>query len=130
MAIEIQLLAGAVILGIVHILLGAQLSTMQRGAKWNVGNRDGNTPELKGVAARADRALNNFKESFPLFVGAVLAVVAANKLGGRSELGAHLYLWARVAYLPVYLIGIPVVRSLIWLVSIAGIILVLSGLFG
>ncbi|MBU6247381.1 MAG: MAPEG family protein, partial [Xanthomonadaceae bacterium] len=44
-------------------------------------------------------------------------------------LGAQLYLWARVAYLPVYAAGIPYLRSAVWGVSMVGLLLVLSALF-
>jgi len=40
-------------------------------------------------------------------------------------LGAWLWLGARVVYLPLYALGIPVVRSLAFLVSMAGIIMML-----
>jgi uncharacterized MAPEG superfamily protein len=44
-------------------------------------------------------------------------------------LGAYLYFFARLVYLPVYGFGVPKVRSLVWLVSIVGILFVLWGLF-
>lgn len=42
-----------------------------------------------------------------------------------SALGAQLYFWARLAYVPVYAAGIPYLRTLVWVVSIVGIILLL-----
>jgi uncharacterized MAPEG superfamily protein len=36
-----------------------------------------------------------------------------------------LYIVARVVYLPLYAAGIPFLRSLVWMVSLVGIILVL-----
>jgi uncharacterized MAPEG superfamily protein len=41
-------------------------------------------------------------------------------------LGAQLYFWARIAFVPVYALGIPVVRTLVWTVSLVGIVLVLQ----
>jgi uncharacterized MAPEG superfamily protein len=40
-------------------------------------------------------------------------------------MGAQIYFWARLIYVPVYAAGIPVVRTLIWAVSIAGLVMVL-----
>jgi uncharacterized MAPEG superfamily protein len=37
--------------------------------------------------------------------------------------GARLYLWGRVAYVPLYVAGIPLVRSLVWNVATIGIML-------
>ena len=43
--------------------------------------------------------------------------------------GAALYFWARVAYIPLYAFGVPYIRSLVWLVSLAGLILIFAALF-
>ena len=63
-----------------------------------------------------------------LFAAVLLAAVAADKLGWKTELGAHLYFWARLIYLPLYAAGIPKLRTLVWLTSLAGVVLVLSAL--
>ena len=39
MPIELKMLAWSVALGLVHVLLGAALTTHQRGLRWNVGAR-------------------------------------------------------------------------------------------
>jgi uncharacterized MAPEG superfamily protein len=44
-------------------------------------------------------------------------------------LGAELYFWARVIYLPVYIVGIPYLRTLVWFVSVVGLVMVVGGLF-
>ena len=45
-----------------------------------------------------------------------------------TVLGAQLYFWARVLYVPVYAAGIPYLRTLVWAVSLAGIVLLLVAL--
>ena len=100
MTIELQMLAWAVVLGLVHLLLDGALKTRQRGLKWNVGARDADVPPLTGVAARVNRAWGNFLETFPFFAAAVLAVEAAGRGSADTALGAQLYFWARVAYIP------------------------------
>ena len=47
------------------------------------------------------------------------------KTGGLAATGAWLWLAARVVYLFLYAAGIPVLRTLIWAVSIIGLILML-----
>ncbi|SFS02539.1 Uncharacterized conserved protein, MAPEG superfamily [Dyella sp. OK004] len=128
MAIELKVLAWAVVLGLVYVLLAATLSTQQRGITWNASSRDSEPKPLTGVAARADRASRNFLETFVFFAAAVLAVVLAQRNTTSTALGAEIYVWARVAYLPVYLAGIPYLRTLIWAVSLWGLIQVLAGL--
>ena len=129
MPVEITLLAWATALGIVQLLLAASASTAQRGGKWNVSARDGTPPPLTGVAARLDRAFRNFLDSFAFFAAAVLAVVVSGQADAHSALGAQLYFWARLVYVPLYAAGVPVVRSLVWTVSLVGIVLVLWPLF-
>jgi uncharacterized MAPEG superfamily protein len=129
MATELRLLGASVLLGLLHIVLAATLSTRQRGLKWNAGNRDGTVVPLTGEAGRAERASRNFLETFPLFVAAVLSVVFTERTSVYTALGAQLYFWSRLAYLPVYVLGITYVRSLIWTVALVGLILVAWGLF-
>lgn len=129
MGTELQMLAWAIVLGLVHLMLDAGMKTSERGMAWNASARDGEQKPLGPVAGRVNRAWSNFLETFPMFAAAVLAVVLAERTGDRTALGAQLYFWARVAYIPMYAAGIPYVRSLVWAVSLAGILLVLGGLF-
>lgn len=129
MTIELQMLAWAVVLGFVQLTLASALMTRQRGLAWNASARDGEARPLTGVAARADRAMRNFLETFPFFAAAVLAVVAAGRADAATALGAQLYLWARVGYVPLYLAGVPYLRSLVWTVSVLGILRILWALF-
>ena len=64
-----------------------------------------------------------------MFAAAVLAVVAVDRADAQTALGAQLYFWARVAYIPLYAAGIPYLRSVVWGVSLVGILMVLAALF-
>jgi uncharacterized MAPEG superfamily protein len=110
-------------------LIAASLSTMQRGLKWNAGPRDGVPAALTGVAARVDRAWRNFLETFGFFAVAVIVVVISGRANAETALGAQLYFWARVAYVPVYAAGIPFLRTLVWAVSLWGVLKILLALF-
>lgn len=130
MSIELQMLAWAIVLGLVQVMIAATLGTQQRGLGWNVGARDGEPKPLTGIAARLDRASRNFLETFPFFIAAVLAVTLTQRGNEHTALGAQLYFWARVAYVPVYAAGIPYVRTLIWTVSLVGLVMVIKPLLG
>ena len=129
MEIELQMLAWSIVLGVVHVLVGATLMTQQRGLRWNASARDGVAAPLTGVAARVDRALRNFLETFPFFAAAVLAVVATQRSSADTALGAQLYFWARLAYVPIYAAGIPYLRTVVWAVGLWGIVKLLTALF-
>ncbi len=129
MPVEIQMLAWGLLLGVAQLFLAAALMTRQRGVEWNASARDGDPPPLTGVAARADRAFRNFLETFPFFAAAAVAVTATGSGDTGTALGAQLWFWARVLYVPLYLAGIPYVRSLVWGVALVGMLLVVLGLF-
>ena len=127
MAFELQMLAAAVALGLVHLMWAAAAAQPQRGLKWNVGPRD--TPVvLTGMAGRLERAFANFRETFPFFAVAVLVAYLGGRLGTLTCCGAALYVGARAVYIFLYAFGVPFIRSLVWLVSLIGIGLILAAL--
>jgi uncharacterized MAPEG superfamily protein len=128
MTMELSLLAWATLLGLLQIALVATCSVVQRGLPWAVSPRDGAMPALSTVAGRLDRARGNFLETFPFFVALVLANHVLQQHDSMTLLGAQLYFWARVAYVPAYAAGIPYLRTLIWAVSIVGLVLLLVAL--
>ena len=129
MPVELKMLAWSMLLGLVYFLIATTLVTLQRGLAWNASNREGESTPLTGVAGRSDRAFKNFLETFVFLVAAVLAVVVAQRTSASTALGTQLFFWARVVYLPVYLIGSPYLRTLVWATSLAGLLLVVFGLF-
>jgi uncharacterized MAPEG superfamily protein len=130
MTIELTLLAFSVGLGFVHIVAASHSASLQRGYRWSASSRDEPVEPLHGVAGRLDRALKNYLETFPLFAALVLAAHAVGRHNTLTEWGAQLYFWGRVAYLPIYAAGIPLVRSLLWNVAAVGILLFLAALLG
>jgi uncharacterized MAPEG superfamily protein len=129
MAAELKILAWSIALGLAHVFIAAGMVTHQRGLKWNAGNRDGEAKPLSGAAARAVRANANFLETYPFFAAAVLAVVLAKANTTHTALGAEIYFWSRAAYLPIYIVGIPYLRSLVWAVSFWGLLQLIEALF-
>lgn len=129
MAIELQMLAWSVVLGLVQIGLAASMMTYQRGLAWNASARDGEAPPLTGVAARLERAQKNFLETFPLFATLVLAVLAADRSSADTILATQVYLAARVIYVPLYAAGIPYLRTVAFGFSVWGLLTLLRALF-
>jgi uncharacterized MAPEG superfamily protein len=43
-------------------------------------------------------------------------------------LGAEVFFWSRVLYLPVYYAGIAYLRTLVWLASVIGLAMMISAL--
>ncbi|HET8613865.1 MAG TPA: MAPEG family protein [Sphingomonas sp.] len=127
--IEIVLLGATLLLALFQILIAAQARTRQYGAKWNMGARDETMPALDPLPARLLRAQANLFETLPLFIGAVLAAAVTGRLGVLTSLGAHLYFFGRLIYLPLYAFGVPYLRTIIWTIATAGLVMVIVALF-
>ena len=59
----------------------------------------------------------------------MLAVVLIQRANADTALGAQLYFRARLAYVPIHAAGIPYLRTLVWAVSIWGLLQLLWALF-
>ena len=127
---ELQVLALGVILLLVHIFVQSSSSTAELGTAHNLSPRDDDRKAAGPLPGRLRRASANFQETFPAFVALALALALTHKTGGLGAIGAWLWLGFRVVYLPIYAIGIPVVRSLAWIGAVIGLLLMLARLAG
>lgn len=89
------------------------------GQKLAFGNRDA-MPVPSPIAGRAQRAALNNVENLVLFVAALVAARLSGAAPEATLSGAHLFAWGRVAYVAVYLAGIPYLRTAVWLLSVIG----------
>ena len=118
------------ILGLVQLLLATTLATIDQGLPYNLSPRDAAPPPVSVLSARLLRAFKNFQETFVLFAAAIIFVTLAGRQDASSALGAQLYFWARLIYVPIYASGITVVRTLVWTVSVVGLVMVLTAGLG
>jgi uncharacterized MAPEG superfamily protein len=125
LTIELKMLLLSVVLGLVQIIIASHAASIQRGYRWTAGPRDEVLPPLSGIAGRLERALRNFLETFPFFAVAVLVAHLSNTHNWMTELGVQLFLWARIGYVALYASGVWLVRSLVWNVATAGIVMIL-----
>ena len=128
MPVELKIAAFGAVLLLVHIFAAVHLKTKQYGRQWNVGARDEALPPLNPVAARLARAQANFQETFPIAIVALLGVVIAQRTSSSTALGGWIWLGARIIYLPLYAMGVPVVRTMVLVISLVGLCMVISPL--
>ncbi len=122
---ELLVLAWGCVLALVHVFAAVRVKTRQYGTKWNMGARDESLPPPEPLVGRLARAQANFFETFPMAAFAILIVTIAGRTDGWTAAGAILWLAMRVLYLPVYALGIPKLRTVIFLLSVVGIALIL-----
>jgi uncharacterized MAPEG superfamily protein len=92
-----------------------------------LGNRDG-PQDCDGFPARTDRAAKNMLENMLLFTALALVASVGGVADPRVELGARIFFWARVAYIPIYMIGIPVARTAVYAISVIGMGMIVAAL--
>lgn len=124
--VELQMLFCAMALGVIQLLIAVLAVVATHGMPWAAGPRDTPGASFGKIAGRLDRAYRNFLETFPFFAAAVLLIHAVDKSTANSVLGAQIYVWARALYIPAYVIGVPFVRTLVWVASFVGILMVMS----
>ncbi|MDR5739706.1 MAPEG family protein [Caballeronia sp. LZ016] len=122
MTFELTLLAWTLVLALVQVLLPALVRNRETGIRYNTGPRDGPAPPPGKLAGRLMRAQANLFETLPVFAVAVLIVHVTGRENALTHYGALTYFVARVVYVPLYAAGVPFVRSLVWLISIVGIV--------
>ena len=125
---ELTYLFYAVILLIAHVFAQATLSALSKGLGWALGPQDDDRDQHL-YADRLQKALRNYLETFPAFAALALILAVTDSGTSGTALGAALYFWGRVAYIPCRLSGLPLVRSIAWFTAIGGIVMMMLPLF-
>jgi uncharacterized MAPEG superfamily protein len=124
MTLELKLLVWSSALAMIQMLIALLAAIAQVGLLPLVGNRE-HLPGFEGWAGRAQRAHRNMLESLTIFAALVLVAQSAGKTNVATAIGAQLFFWSRLAYAPVYVIGIPWLRTSLWGLSFAGLVQIL-----
>lgn len=92
-------------------------------------NRDARPP-APVMVGRMERALRNMFEALPVFLPLALLAEIRGIEDGWALTGAAVFFFARLAYVPAYATGIPLLRSAVWTVGLAGLVMMVSGILG
>lgn len=123
MTLELWILLGAALLGLVHMTAASFTFKAQVGNRYSVGPRDEGLQPV-GMAGRMHRAQQNFLETFAIFAVCVVLVHLVDAGGALSYWGSILYLVGRILFLPLYALGIPWLRTFSWSAATLGLVLV------
>ena len=119
---ELVCLELSVVLWIVHVLVQGGIANTVFPLGYLATSRDAGEKTDNVYYGRATRALANYVENLAPFVALDLGLIVANHAGGY---GAAVWIVARAVYIPLYLFGVPYVRTLAWLASLIGLIMML-----
>ncbi len=125
---ELTVMGWSFVLFLAYMMAQSGLALRDRGMAFNAGPRDVPNP-LGRMACRAQRAFDNFKETWPIFLALALGLAVTGRSGGVAATGAWIWLGARTAYLPLYLIGIPYLRTVCFGVAAVGLVMMATRLF-
>jgi uncharacterized MAPEG superfamily protein len=129
---EAQLLGLAVVVGFLQLAWAAIAARRQQGLRWASGPRDEERP-VTGMAARLDRAFRNYMETFPLFAAALILGATFDQGSAVKHVltlwGSVIYVAARIVYVPHYAWGVPNWRTIVWYISVLGLLMVTAALF-
>ena len=120
---DLKILVWTVALTFVEVLVAVLAAQAQVGLGVLAGNRN-QLPRPTDFAGRAQRAHWNMLESLPLFIALVLVAHIAGRANGTTLTGCELFFWGRLAHWLIYLLGVPYLRTVAWVVSIIGLILI------
>lgn len=105
----------------IHMLLPPTFDYVWQGKFVEaLGARD-TPPPVTLLGTRARRALTNMTENMLLFLPLAILAVALEKVSGLAITGASIFFLARATYLPLYILGVQIARSLCWLLGVFGL---------
>lgn len=131
MTIELMAALAVIALGIVQVMLQAAEFRRVHGVPY--ANTAQDTPPAEPDSAllgRLTRALRNLHETLPFFLGVVIILAYAGYSTKVTQISALVFAAARIIYLPLYAMGIPYLRGLVWTVSFAALIVLVVAAFG
>ena len=120
MSPDLHYLVWAAALTLFQAIFAGQAAQRQVGFAAMAGTRE-NLPPITGWADRAGRAHRNMLENLPLFAALVLVARVSGHANGWTALGSATFFWARLIYVPIYVLGVPMVRSVVFMISVIGL---------
>ncbi|MDY6937148.1 MAG: MAPEG family protein [Cyanobacteriota bacterium] len=113
-------------LGLVHLAIGAIARAFEVDLPTLLGSRDDLPPRKNLYGIRGERANHNFKETLPWALGLLILVQVTDNANAISAIGAWTYFGGRAVYLPIYVFGVPIVRSIAFVTSMVGLATIVS----
>jgi len=128
MSIELIAVVGNAIILFLLVFTQQLYNDFAKGPRWALSNRS--DQEFDEHAKRMARTIANHIENTAIFVPLALAVLIAEVATEWTGIGAGMFLGARLVYAILYVVGVPWIRSLVWMVGVIGYLIVAWPLLG
>ena len=117
----LELIFGALIVYGLHLTLPSMMALLSGQVNFDflAGPRD-TAPDFSVAVQRAKRAAANFSESLPIFLALAILAIIMDKQAGEAT---AIWLALRLVYTPVYIMGTPHLRTLVWIGSLICLIM-------
>lgn len=120
MSIELWSIAAlALILLIVTALQGALVPAVQ-GLQWGLGSRD-EPLEKSAMQGRFARTVQNHAEAMLIYIPLMALVLVLERTSEWTAIAAWLVIGGRLAFVPLYLLGVFALRSLAYGAAMVGV---------
>ena len=120
MTIEYWSIAALALMLLVVTFIQGGLVPLTQGFKWGLGSRDAKV-EYSALQSRLARTVQNHSEAMLIYVPLMALAIALEQTNEMTELAAWLVIIGRIAFIPLYLLGVFGLRSLAYGVSALGI---------
>lgn len=128
MTAETLIFVLTIVVGLIHIGVLGAYTVPAYGFGQLMGSRDNMGGADNIGLQRAMRANNNFRETAPWALSLLVLVQVTGDAGTATAVGGWLYLVSRLIYIPCYLYGLNPWRTIVWTVSLLGILIMLLAL--
>lgn len=118
MTIELSMSVALILLGLFQLALTAIEYRRVHGVKYANTARDVPSDKKDSkLLGRLSRAQGNLMETAPYFIGLSLIIAFTGQSTPVTQLAAIAFVALRVLYLPLYALGVPDIRGLVWTLS-------------
>jgi uncharacterized MAPEG superfamily protein len=119
---ELACLVLSVTLWVIHVLLQGGIGNSVFPRNYLATSRDAGEKTDNVYYGRATRALANYVENLVPFVALDLGFIATHHPAGIAP---TIWIVARALYIPLYLTGVPYLRSAVWAISLIALLVML-----
>jgi uncharacterized MAPEG superfamily protein len=115
---ELAMAVAIIVLGLFQLVLTAIEYRRVHGVHYANTARD-KTSEAPDspLLGRLSRAQANLMETAPYFIGICVIIAVTGMSTPITQAAAVIFVAARLVYLPLYALGVPYLRGVVWLVS-------------